>query len=291
MPLPSTDFLDVPLARILRANPSFAPEGASTFAEASADRSEDKGVKTNPNIPGIETIHLLRAKDALALKRQPKTMAIIGAGSAGCELATLFASIGTRVLLVETAATVLPREDAEMGAIVGRRLVELGVEVATGAEILEAINATGAVYGLRVRCGGTVETHALEAVVFATDADEAGPRVTLASPEVATVGLTAAEAKEKFGGALVGRCEVSTLGRAIAERSTAGLFKVVAHPKTRKVVGCQIVADRAGETIHEAALAIDLGATVERLASMVHAASTWSEGIAKAAAAVSKKRD
>lgn len=276
MPSILTDFLDVPLARILRAN------------EANGTK-EAKGAL--PAIPGIETIHLLRVKDALSLKRQPKTMAIIGAGSTGCELATLFASVGTRVLLVESAATVLPREDAEIGTIVGRRLVELGVEVASSAEILEAINATGAVYGLRVRCGGTVETHALEAVVLATDVDEAGPRVTLTSPEVTSVGLTAAEAKAKFGGALVGRCDVSTLARSVAERTTAGLVKIVAHPKTRKIVGCQIVADRAGEMIHEAALAIELGATVEKIASMPHAGSTWSEGIAKAAAAVSKKRD
>jgi len=280
MPPILTEFLDVPLARILRA------KGEGVEAAKGI-----KGVEGLPAIPGIETIHLLRAKDALLMKRQPKTMAIIGAGSAGCELATLFASVGTRVLLVESAATVLPREDAEVGAIVGRRLVELGVEVATGADILEAINATGAVYGLRVRCGGSTETHALEAVVFATDVDEAGPRVTLSSPEVASVGLSAAEAKARFGGALVGRCDVSTLARSVAERSAAGLFKIVAHPKTRKIVGCQIVSDRAGEMIHEAALAIDLGATVDRLAATLHAGLTWSEGVARAAAAVSKKRD
>ena len=99
--------------------------------------------------------------------------------------------------------------------------------------------------------------------------------------------MSAAEAKAKFGGVLVGRCDVSTLARATAERSTAGLFKIVAHPKTRKVVGCSIVADRAGELIHEAALAIELGTTVDRLADMVHAGSTWSEGIAVACANVS----
>lgn len=276
MSQPNTDFLDVPLARILREK---GVEGVKRV----------QGVPAIPAIPGIGTIHLLRAKDALALKRQPKTMAIIGAGSTGCELATLFASIGTRVLLVESAPNVLPREDAEIAAIVGRRLAELGVEVATGAEILEAINATGAIYGLRVRCGGSVETHALEAVVFATDVDEAGPRVTLTSPEVASAGISAAETKAKFGGALVGRCDVSTLARAVAERSTAGLVKIVAHPKTRKIVGCQIVADRAGEMIHEAALAIELGATVDRIAEMVHAESTWSEGIARAAADIKRK--
>ncbi len=268
-----TDFLDVPLARVLRAK----------------EAKMGKGEPAVPNVPGIETIHLLRAKDALAMRRQPKTMAIIGAGSAGCELATLFARAGTRVLLVETASSVLPREDAEISAIVGRALASLGVEIATGAEILEAINATGAVYGLRVRCGGITETHALEAVVFATDMDAPGPRVTLTSPEVASVGLTAAEAKAKFGGVLVGRCDVSELARAAAERVSVGLVKVVAHPKTRKIVGCAIVADRAGEIIHEAALAIELGATVDRIAESIHAGSTWSEGVAVACKSVSHR--
>ncbi len=276
------DFLDVPLARILRAK-----------AERAVAAGREEIV---PGIPGIETIHLLRARDALSLKRLPKTMAVIGAGSTGCEIAALFASLGTRVLLVEREANVLPRVDREISAVAGARLARLGIEVATSAEILEAINATGAVYGLRVRSGATVETHALEAVVLAAGrtgkpVDPSLVRVAFVHTEVATAGLTAAEAKARFGGALVGRCDVSTLPRAVAEKVATGLVKIVAHPKTRKVVGCQIVADRAGEMIHEASVAIQLGTTVERLAAMPRADSAWSEGVGKAAAAVSNKRD
>ena len=270
-----TDFLDVPLARILRTK--------------MAAETKDRAAAGVPDIPGIETIHLLRVRDALSLRRLPKTMAVIGAGSTGCEIAALFATIGSRVLLVERAASVLPREDEEVSAIVGRGLADLGVEVAAGAEILEAINATGAVYGLRVRCGDAVETHALEAVVLAEDREESGPRVTLTLPEAASVGMTAAEAAAKYGDALVGRCDISSIARAAAERLTVGFVKIVAHPKTRKIVGCSIVADRAGELIHEAALAIHLGTTVDKVAAMAHAGSTWSEGIALAASNVKRR--
>lgn len=277
------DFLDVPLARILRA-------------KVASEAIDAKGnvLGTMPEIPGIETIHLLRSRDALALKRLPKTMAIIGAGSTGCEIAVLFASLGSRVLLLEREPVILPRWDEEVSKLVGARLCDLGIEVSTSAHILEAINATGAVYGLRVRNdAGDVETHALEAVVLTagqgrSKIDPAMPRVAFVGSEAASVGLTASEARGKLGGALVGRCDVSLLARAGAERSSVGFVKVVAHPKTRKVVGCQIVADRAGEMIHEFAMAIRLGATVDKIASMPRAFGTWSEGAAVATERISK---
>ncbi|TAK03581.1 NAD(P)/FAD-dependent oxidoreductase [Patescibacteria group bacterium] len=111
------------------------------------------------------------------------------------------------------------------------------------------------------------------------------PRVTFVDPEVASVGFTAEEAKAKFKlkKVLVGRFPIQALGRAATDHAAEGMVKLVAHPKTGKLLGGHIVAERAGEMIHEVALAIHLGATAEKLGSMIHAYPTYSEAVLAAA--------
>ncbi|NBS41892.1 hypothetical protein EBS80_04530 [bacterium] len=111
------------------------------------------------------------------------------------------------------------------------------------------------------------------------------PRVTFVAPEVASVGMTADEAKKRFKKALVGRYHVASLGRAATDNGRFGLVKIVAHPTTRKVLGCHMLSEHAGEMVHEAALAIHLGATVDKVASLIHAYPTWSEAVVAAASA------
>jgi mercuric reductase len=112
------------------------------------------------------------------------------------------------------------------------------------------------------------------------------PRVTFVDPEVASVGMTAEEAKKSHKKILVGRFHVASLGRAVTEHARQGLVKMVAHPKSRKILGCHIMAERAGEMIHEAALAMHVGATVDKIASMIHAYPTYNEALAAAAGSV-----
>ncbi|OGL66368.1 hypothetical protein A2856_01575 [Candidatus Uhrbacteria bacterium RIFCSPHIGHO2_01_FULL_63_20] len=111
------------------------------------------------------------------------------------------------------------------------------------------------------------------------------PRVTFTDPEVASVGLTVEQAKAAFKlkRLLVGRFPVGALGRAATDHAVDGLVMIVAHPKTRKILGCHIVGERAGEMIHEAALAMHLNAAVDRLGSMIHAYPTYSEAVMAAA--------
>lgn len=112
------------------------------------------------------------------------------------------------------------------------------------------------------------------------------PRVTFVDPEVASVGMTAAEVKEKFGSVLVGRFHTGGLGRRVTEQSKPGLVKIVAHPKTRKILGGHIISDRAGEMIHQIAMAMQLKASVDKIAEMIHAFPTYSEAVSGAASAV-----
>ncbi len=109
------------------------------------------------------------------------------------------------------------------------------------------------------------------------------PRVTFIESEVASVGMTAQEAKKAFKKVLVGRYNMSALSRAVTDSRRFGLIKLVAHPKTRKLVGGHIIGENAGEMIHEIAMAIHLNATIDKVANMIHAFPTYSEGIAPAA--------
>lgn len=79
---------------------------------------------------------------------------------------------------------------------------------------------------------------------------------------------------------------MSEVDRAIAAGCTDGFIKILAGPRllTRdlageRILGATIVADRAGEMIHEVALAMRCGAFTGRLAQTVHAYPTWSTGI------------
>jgi pyruvate/2-oxoglutarate dehydrogenase complex dihydrolipoamide dehydrogenase (E3) component len=314
-----------------------------------------------PDIHGLTTIPFLTSREAWQLDRVPKSMAIIGGGPVGCELATCFASFGTRVVLVESAPTVLPREETELAALAQEALTGLGVEVVVGAKVLEAINARGGVYGLKIQTGATVTTHAVDIVVVAVgrqaqleglglkmagvavDAQgfvstngelrtsakhiwaagnikggmiltqvaraqgvvagsNAGlsalgkrgapqkmqlssvPHVTFVSPELASVGETVAEARGRLKKVLVGRAQTSELVRAIADRSTHGQCIVVAHPRSRKILGCHMLAPHAGEVIHEAALAMRFGATANDILQTLHAFPTYNELLSLAVA-------
>ena len=115
------------------------------------------------------------------------------------------------------------------------------------------------------------------------------PWCTFTDPEVARVGLTEAEASRKGG--RVAYLPLSELDRAITDGRTDGYIKLIAGPRpvTRRayggrIIGATIVGPRAGELIHEPALAMRTGMMVGRLAQAVHAYPTWSYGIQKAAA-------
>ncbi|NQV12594.1 NAD(P)/FAD-dependent oxidoreductase [Candidatus Uhrbacteria bacterium] len=105
------------------------------------------------------------------------------------------------------------------------------------------------------------------------------PRVTFLDPEIASVGLTEEQAREGKGKIIVGKFAMRGLGRSFIDAEKFGLVKIVADAKTRKILGGHIASVRAGEMIHEIALAMQLGATVDDVASMIHAYPTYSEGV------------
>lgn len=114
------------------------------------------------------------------------------------------------------------------------------------------------------------------------------PGVVYTYPEIASVGLTEEEAKER-GEIKVGKFPMMANSRAKTNRDTDGFVKVVADAKTDRVLGVHIIASIAGSMIAEAAVSMEFGATSEDIAYTCHAHPTHAEALKEAAMAVTGK--
>ena len=109
------------------------------------------------------------------------------------------------------------------------------------------------------------------------------PSVIYTSPEVAVVGLTEAEAREKGHEIAMGVFPFQANGRAVAGGHADGLAKVIADKASDRVLGAQILSANASELIAEAVLLMEFGGSAEDLARTIHAHPTMSEGLREAA--------
>ncbi|OGL69943.1 hypothetical protein A3C09_01670 [Candidatus Uhrbacteria bacterium RIFCSPHIGHO2_02_FULL_47_44] len=137
-----------------------------------------------PDIPGLDQIHFWHWYDALSKKRQPKALAIIGGGPVACEIATFYATLGTRIVLIQRSARLLTREDEECARFAEDRLRAMGVEIVMNAVVSNIVDGRGGVYGVHVDVQGTKTMHAVEQVVVAT-----GKRARLSGLEEAHVSV------------------------------------------------------------------------------------------------------
>ncbi|HEX5004614.1 MAG TPA: dihydrolipoyl dehydrogenase [Gemmatimonadales bacterium] len=109
------------------------------------------------------------------------------------------------------------------------------------------------------------------------------PSVTYCHPEVASIGLTEEQCKEKKLDYQVGRFPFSANGRARASNETEGFVKIIRDKKYGEILGAHIVGGHASEMIHELAVARENEYTVEEVDLAIHAHPTLSEAIAEAA--------
>jgi dihydrolipoamide dehydrogenase len=109
------------------------------------------------------------------------------------------------------------------------------------------------------------------------------PSVVYTMPEIAGVGLTEEEAREKHGEIKVGKFPMLGNSRAKTNRDTDGFVKVISEAKSDRVLGVWIIASVAGTMIGQAAQAMEFGATSEDIAYTCHAHPTHSEALKEAA--------
>jgi len=109
------------------------------------------------------------------------------------------------------------------------------------------------------------------------------PRTTFCEPEVASVGLTETEAAKLGYQYEVGHLPIRYLGKSLIMGERRGLIKLLTQAKTGKIIGCHIIAPFASEIIHEVALAMQNGLTVDNIADTIHAYPSLAEGLAAVA--------
>ena len=115
------------------------------------------------------------------------------------------------------------------------------------------------------------------------------PSVVYTYPEVAWVGFTEEQLKEKNIPYKIGKFNMMANSRARATLSADGLVKIISCSKTDKLLGCHIVSREAGNLIHEAAIIMEFGGSSEDLARTCHAHPTLNEALKEAALAVDKR--
>jgi len=273
-----------------------------------------------PKIDGLVENRFWTTREATTTAELPASLAIIGGGPVGIELAQFFCRFGTAVTLIESDERLISREEPSLGETIARVLREEGVDVRLGAEAtsvgfdgaarivrladrsrvrssqllvamgrkprvaesdLEALGIAGGRLQIDRRCrigkgawaigdvtGVMPFTHVAkyQARVVARDicgervaaSYDAIPRVTFCDPELAAVGLTEQQAREREIDVTAACVELQA---AIArpstyEREPHGLLGLVADRRRGVLVGAWAAAPLASEWIHQAALAI-----------------------------------
>lgn len=112
------------------------------------------------------------------------------------------------------------------------------------------------------------------------------PSVVYTSPEVAQVGLTEEQAREKYEDIRIGRFSFAANGRALASGDAVGFVKVIADNRYGEVLGVHIIGPSAAEIITQASLIMEMEITVDEVVNTIYGHPTYSEALAEAFADV-----
>lgn len=314
-------------------------------------------VPAKPPIEGIDLPGVVNSTGLLGLTEQPNELIVIGGGYIGIEFSSIFASIGTKVTVVEMLPKLLTGNDEELvkrlqqmlrkdgvdfhlnaqvqgieqqdgklsvrytendqeqtasGDIVlvaagrwpyteGLGLEELGVEMNRRAvKVNESMETSvPGVYAAGDVCSPIPLAHVAwtEAEVALrnmfgkrTKMDyTAVPKVVFSTPELASVGMTEADAMDQGYEVKVGRFPFSANGRALGMGEPVGMVKVVAEKGTGEILGAHVLGPHASDLISELTLAMEMGAAAEDVDLTIHAHPTLPEAIQEAALGVSGK--
>jgi dihydrolipoamide dehydrogenase len=179
----------------------------------------------------------------------------------------------------------------------GLRLDEVGVQCdpRTGRVLVDAAYRTSihSIYAIGDLAAGPMLAHKASAEGIAAVECMAGlpgevnydtiPAIVYTSPEVAAVGLTEEQVKERCIAHRIGAFPFSGVGRARCMGETDGLVKIIAHARTDRILGVHILGPRASELIAECVLAMEFCARAEDLARTIHGHPTFSEALHEAA--------
>ena len=293
-------------------------------------------------------------RQAMTLKKQPKSMVVVGSGAIGSEFANFYNTIGTEVTLVEFLPEVVPNEDEEVSKALARafkkakmkimlkssvekvdtkgKLCKVTIKTPKGEEVIEAevvLSAVGimpniegigleeagvkvengkvkvdqfynttvkGVYAIGDIVSGPALAHVASAEGITCVEKIAGlnpepidygniPGCTYTNPEVSSVGLTEAKAKEAGHEIKVGKFPYSASGKASAAGQKDGFVKLIFDAKYGELLGAHMIGGNVTEMIAELVVARKLEITGHELLKTIHPHPTMSEAIMEAAAA------
>lgn len=298
--------------------------------------------------------YILNSDHALELDRVPKTLAVLGAGAVGTEFASIYASFGSEVTLIEMLPRLLPIEDEEVSAELGKAFKKRKIHCKTGTKVTKINTGDGGVHlEFEAAEGGEKSELDVEVLLVAvgrapvseglgleelgigldrgyvevnefmrTAADHvyaigdvvatpwlahvassegilaaehmAGqevqginydlvPSCTYCEPEVASVGMTEAKARERGYEVVTGKFPFSALGKAGILQHPEGFVKIVRETKYDELLGVHIIGAHATDLIAEACVALRVESTTEELFRTMHAHPTLSEAVMEAA--------
>lgn len=301
-----------------------------------------------PTIP-IDGEVVITARQAVSLRKIPKTLVLIGGGVIGMELGMTYQRLGAKVIVVELMDQLLGTTDLDLVRVVektftkaggevllkhkcqkverkgelavvtvespdgqvrtieadavlcaigfkpngkGLGLEEVGVKLDQRGHVLIddqfQTNVPG-IYAIGDVCGGPYLAHKAtkegETVAEIIGGHKAGrdwramPAAIFTEPEIATVGMTEREAKEKGRKVKVGKFPFSVSGRAMALMATDGFIKSIVDAETHEVLGVGIVGPEAADLISEAALSIEMCAYAEDVHMTIHPHPTLGEAM------------
>ncbi len=112
------------------------------------------------------------------------------------------------------------------------------------------------------------------------------PGCIFSDPEIATVGLTEAKAKEQGIAVKVGKYLMSGNSKSMLAQAERGFIKIIAEQESKRILGAQLMCSHAADLVNELSLAIAQGLSAADIAAVIHPHPTFGEGIAEAAEAV-----
>ncbi|MBI2872624.1 MAG: mercury(II) reductase [Chloroflexi bacterium] len=114
------------------------------------------------------------------------------------------------------------------------------------------------------------------------------PHAVFTNPQVASVGVTEAEEMRRFGACACRTIRMDVVPKALTVNEDRGVFKMVIHPRSSKVLGVHIVSPHAADLIHAATFAVKHGLTVDDVIDTIFVFPTLSEGIKRVAQAFTR---
>lgn len=119
-------------------------------------------------ISGTDLVSYLTPETAIKIRRLPKLAVVVGAGSTGCEIASYYAELGIKVILIESSSRILPNEDKEVAETLSEYFThELGIMVLPGCKVV-ALEQDNSVKRIIFRNANTEKVVHADCVVLAT---------------------------------------------------------------------------------------------------------------------------